>query len=650
MFKIRSLFVVLLLLVGTITGQYAFAQANIVENETNILYVNGATGNDKNAGTQAAPFATIQAAVTNAFAANKKGIGTNIQVAPGNYPEDLQINSYGNGSGKTSAPLTIQATTPGTVILDGADVITGWEAYDANAFAAPWTDAVSGCTLSSGWPTDLPSIILANEMVFVNGQPLTEVQTKSQLHQGTFMVSAATGQLVVYPFSGTNMQTAVVEATERQQVLHLLGSRNVVLRGLAFDRAASCLNVEGALIASSSNILLDNVQANWNNWGGIEITGTTNFTMQNSTTSFNGGLGVMGYEVQSGLFLNDEADYNDWRGAQAGFYDFGQGGVKFGRSHGVTVTGMIAYNNLAEGLWFDTDNMNVTVNNAVLVGNLVDNLKLEANEGPFTVQSNVLCNGGVGTLLIDSAGVTMTGNYLYGNGSYQGNLLHDQNGQVYLAGNPGGRTYTNFQTGATVTTQNTNVTLTGNTFADSGASQYLFNTYLGGSDWSAFASTFQSNNNVWYDAANLSAITVPGGKAQTLPGWQNYTGQDSGSTWAPVAASSACTVPAPSYVDFALLARNAVNFVPSYSMVNGTVAIPLQVESFGYGDVGLSVTGLPAGVTAQFSQSTIVSGNLTLTLQASSAVPAQTASVVVFGTSKSRVHSLALTVNITPAS
>lgn len=630
-----------------LTGR-AFAQANVIEDEPVTIYVNDQTGSDSNPGSSSQPVATIQQGINLAMVQVRNAIGADVLIAPGVYREAISVPAVWTG-----AALTVQAQTSGTVYVDAADVLTNGSPTGSGAYIYPWIDTVGGCTLPPGWITGMPPVVLANEMVFINGSHLSQVMSTSQLIPGTFYVNALAQEVEIYPTSGTNMATAQVIISDRRSTLTAIAAENVVFRGLVLQHAASCMNTDGANVSSSSNILFDHMQFRWNNWGAFGINVSSNITVQNSTMSYNGGLGFMGYQIQYGLFSNDEADYNNWRGEMVGFYDFAQGGFKFGRARNVTINGFRGYNNQAEGLWFDTDDESVTVNNSVLVGNATENLKLEANEGPITVTGNTLCSGGVGVMLMDSANVSLSNNYLYGNqsaGNIQtfGYLTTAQNGQVYLAGAQGGRSYLNSQTGAWVTTENRNLTFTNNTFVDSGSGQYLFNTYLSGYDWTDFLDSFYSTGNTWYDSSNSNSFRVPNGQTTSFGGWQNYTGQDYTSQWLSQNYSTACGVPAPVYPDFALLARNAVNFIQSYTMVNGALTIPLQVKSFGFGPVHLSARGLPQGVNAAFSSSSLVSGSSILTLTASSTAAAQRVPITIFGTAPNRTHSLTLWVKVNP--
>lgn len=236
----------------------------------------------------------------------------------------------------------------------------------------------------------------------------------------------------------------------------------------------------------------------------------------------------------------------------------------------------------------------------------------------------------------------MTGNVFYDNGGQS-----FQNAQLFLAGKSGGRLVKNWQTGASTNVYTKNLKLENNVIIGVGSNQYVFSTYLGGTDWSNFIYSLTSNNNHWYDSAKTSAFSVAGGHSTTLSGWRSLSRQDSSSVWA--SAPSSCGVPSPAYPDFQLLGHNAASYVSGYTMSKGTLSIPLQIRSFRYGTVRLSVTGLPSGVSGSFSASSLVSGNSTLTLRATSSAAYETVPVTIVGVSGSRVHTLTVKVAVRPA-
>lgn len=632
-------FLAILLATLSVAGPLARSQANVNENQTTIVYVDGKSGSDSNAGTSSAPLKSIQAAVSKANANNQKKIGTKVIVNAGVYRETVSIEPVSNQS---TVPLTIQAAVTGTAIIAGSDLLSGWspDSGYAGAYTTNWTPQNGTCALPSGWPTSVPSIALHTEMIFVNGIPLTQVASYAQLRQGTFFINETYDTLHIWPSAGTNVQTAVVEAATRPKTISVVGRSNIVLRGLVFRHAASCMNNSGATVTTSSNVLIDSVQALWNNWGGLGLFASSNFTVQNSIASYNGGIGFQGDEDQNALYSFNETDYNNWRGAQAAFYEWGMGGTKLFEMRNTTVQNHFSYNNQAEGLWFDTDNKNITIDDATLVGNVTAALQIERDEGPITLENSLLCSSGVGVNLLTSEQVAITNNTFYNNGG-----TNKYQAQIYLAGQAGGIEITDFLTGQTYDLFTKGLVLTGNSFVDGAAGQNVFGTYVSGSDWTDFTTTLNAGNNVWYDPSVANSFKIEDGKLVNLAGWQTVTGTDYTSKWASPAAPLAefCAVPTSSFADFNVNVDSG-----NYTMSAGKVVSTIHMNSFGFGSVNLSLTGLPAGVTASISNPNLVSGVATLTLSASTSAANQTLPLTLWAVSGSRVHSATFNVHVVP--
>ncbi len=642
--KFRTLLIIFLIAAAATSCNYVFAQANVSENESVTLYVNAQSGSDSDPGTYSRPLKTIQAAVAKALINNSHGAGTRIQVAPGVYHELVNI---GYSYGMTGAPITIEASTTGTAIIDAADVLTGIRSDGNGLYTARWKDDVYPCALPPGWPTDLPPITERREMLFVNGVPLTQVLSPEQGRAGTFWINQQYGTVDIWAPTGIDLNTAQVEIANRANTLTVQGRSNMVFRGLVFQHAASCMNQSGVEVFSSRNILFDHVQATWNNWSGLDISGSSYITVQYSIGSYNGGAGLSGFHDLYSLFQSNETDYNNWRGGMGGLYDFSQSGTKLMGMHSAQVLGQLAYNNLAQGLWFDTDNEDVTINDAILSGSLLSNLQLEASQGPITLENSSLCSAGEdGVVATDAENVTMTGNHFYNNGG----TVPFLNGQLYLAGAPDGRYFTDWQTGQTLHTTNSNMKLEGNTLTSVGPQQFVFNTYLSGTQWDEFANSLQSGNNHWSNSSQPTDFIVQYGRHENLSGWQNVTGQDLSSYWVSyIAAPWNCAPPRPAYPDFNVYAHNSAAFLPAYYMGGGHVAINIGVNSFDFGLVQLSVKGLPAGVSAYFSRSSLYSGISVLTLKATTWAKWETVPVTVFAVSGSRVHTVTFSVAVRPS-
>jgi hypothetical protein len=632
---LTSFLLILLTSVGT-SGIRVYAQAHVVENQTTYLYVDAANGNDSNSGTVTSPYKTIQAAINKSSTLNRASVGSKVIINPGIYREIVNLSSYN----VTSAPLTVQAATTGTAIISASEVLTGWTQESPSVYSTNWATDLGLCAIPNGWPTNFAPIARRSELVFVDGAPLTETMAYSELVPGTFFVDESANKMYISPSSSTNMSTAVVEAAVRKQTLTMTGRTNVVLRGLVFRHAANCMNSSSASINGSTNVLVDSVQALSNNWGGIGIFNSTNVTAQNSVASFNGGVGFTSTKDQSALFSFNESDYNNWRGAQAAYYDWAMGGTKFFQMRTVTVQNHFSFNNQAQGLWFDTDNKNILIDNATLSGNVQAALQIERNEGPITIQNSHLCYSGQGINVLTSAALSVKNNTFYSNSGtnkYQADL--------YLAGQTGGIAITDWQTGQSYNLVTTGMVLSGNTFQGTSTGQLNFGTYLSGTDWTSFWTTLQTGNNTWYNAATPNAFKIPNGKTVNLAGWQSAISSDYSSTWAQPATSpvAACTAPTPALADFSLNVDNR-----AYTMSSGKATVNINLSSFGDGPVSLRVTGVPSGVGASLSRQTLVSGSASLTFTSSLAAVAQNVPITIWASGGSRVHSVTFYLQVSP--
>jgi len=627
------------LAVLAITGSRAHSQASVTENQSTYIYVDASKGSDSNSGSSSAPLKTIQAAVNKANTNNQKKIGTKVIVNPGVYRETVSINPVSNQS---TVPLTVQAASVGTAIIAASDVVKNWSADPSHsgAYEAPFTETSGTCALPSGWPTNFNVISRHTEMVFVNGVPLTQVMSTGQMLPGTFYQDEGANFLHIWPASGTNMSTATVEAAKRQKTLSIVGRSNIVIRGLVLRHAANCINTSGATVSSSSNILIDQVQANWNNWGGLSVSGGGNITVQNSIASHNGGVGFQATKSQNTLYNFNETDYNNWRGAQAAFYDWGMGGFKLFQMRNTTVQNHYSYNNQAQALWFDTDNKNMTVTNATLVGSVQAALQIERNEGPITVQNSLFASSGSGINILTSQNLTIKNNSFYNNGA-----TNKYQAQLYLAGSKNGIDIKDWQTGQSYHLVTKNTVLSGNSIVAGASGQNVFGTYLSGADWSDFANSLNASNNTWYDPSTANSFKVVNGKMVNLSGWQSTVGTDYSSKWASPGSSLASAAAAPK-TDFADFAVNLDS--GNYTMSSAKVVATARVNSYGYGTVSLKMTGLPSGVSASISNGSLTSGVATITLTAAKSAANQTVPVTLWAVSGSRVHTVTFNLHVVP--
>ena len=635
--------------IGTIAGTLlaalflspcAWGQATVDESlETAFIYVDP-NGSDSNPGTQALPLQTIGKAAQIAIANNQNGIGTRVTINPGTYRESILMAPTPTD---TSLPITFEAATNGTVIDSGSVLYTGWQPYSGNTsiFTNAWPNQWGLCPANPTGPLE-QDIVLRREMVIVNGTHLTQVLSLTEMLPGTFYADEAGATIYVWPPAGTDMSTATVEVPTLDSLFSIFSRNDIVLRGLTFQYSNGCRTSPAVTVSgSAANILFDTDSFVWNNSLGLSILNpASNFTVQNSVANHNGVVGFHSFEAKNGLWQSDQASYNNWRGVQGAYYAWNRSGANFYSEHNSTYTGLTVLFNQTHGIHWDTDNANITASSILASQNLLNAVFTEKNEGPLTISSSNLCDSNIGVntqylyggslTLRNSEFVTLTGS----------TLLNSGISQVNVQGQAGGISITNWETGQAYNLVTQNLTLTQNVIEGTASSQQVFSdSYLDGSDWTAFQTTLASNNNTWWNASNTSAFLVPSpnpGTSLSFSGWQSATGQDSSSTFAapPGSPGAACSVTpeAPDY--WFIIDNGSQTLTPAGTAVFNVSVIPFSFS----GTVNLSFDGINEvpGLSATLSPATInTSGTSALTIAASTATAPGTYPVTILANSGS---------------
>jgi len=155
------------------------------------VYFVATTGSDQAAGTFQAPFQTIQRAASVARP------GDLVLIEGGTYAETVTPAK----SGTLAKPITFAAYDNQTVVISGADPITGWSSD-------------SGSIYQASMPWDLGA---GTNQVFVDGQPLNEARwpaTSLDLSDPTY---ADADNVTATIASGTNASTATLTDTALTQ-------------------------------------------------------------------------------------------------------------------------------------------------------------------------------------------------------------------------------------------------------------------------------------------------------------------------------------------------------------------------------------------------------------------------------------------------
>lgn len=642
------------LLCAAMLSHFASAQANVNESlELYSFWVDASVGSDSNPGTQALPFKTISYAASQAVANNQAGKGTHVWINDGTYRESISLTG---SKSDTSLPITFEATNHGKAIVSGSILYTEWATYSGNSsiYTSSWNNNWGLCATVTGCDPGTypqPNIMLRQEVVAVNGTVLTEVLSIGQMQTATFYVDTTNKLIYVWPPSKTDMTTASVEVASEPTLLSLSGKSNIVVRGLVFQYANSCrsnpaVSVGGTASISPTNILFDSDTFQWNNGQALAIDNpTTYFTVENSSAVHNGDSGFQSYETQYGLWQNDLAAYNNWRGAQGAYYACNVAGFHPWAAHNDTLSGFTTQYNQSYGIHWDDDNVSISGSGLIASENLLSGLFIEKDPGPVAISSSYVCNqtspiSGAGFAVRNSESVSFTNGVIYNNAA----------AQIAVIGQAGGIQVSDWLTGTTYNLITQDLVNTGNIIEGTASNQLLFSdASLNGADWTTFLLGFNSNNNTWWNPDNSTGefvVPVPSfSTSESLAGWQTTTLADLNSTFAQPAGSpqTACAVSADANDYWLIASANTATMDDSGQATFTFTVMPLHNFS---GNVKFTVDGVTEvpGLSASSMSTISISGTGTLTITGASTTAPGTYPITVIGNSGNHTHTV--TVNL----
>ncbi|MDP7348904.1 MAG: right-handed parallel beta-helix repeat-containing protein, partial [Phycisphaeraceae bacterium] len=320
-----------------------------------VLYVDHrhAAAADENVGTDAAPLKTINGA------ARKVKPGDLVIVRRGVYRETVVTKIGGEGEGSR---VTFRAEPKHQAIVDGADVITGFEAvanrpgiYLRKNTTPMWPRFVAKEWAATAFST-------CREQTYVDGQLLRQVLRMDDLQPGTFFAEVhgdhGPRDLYVQLESNADPNQHRVEYTTRQRLWEC-PAPYVTIEGFVLQHALTNRRPSAAVLPGPHALLADNV-IQWANGHGVAIRATAKY--RGNILQHNGSLGGAG-GGENVLFEGNVVRHNNWRRFGTGIYGWEEGGVKFVGLSSSTVRGNDVYRNDGSGLWFDMRCGDVIVEN-----------------------------------------------------------------------------------------------------------------------------------------------------------------------------------------------------------------------------------------------------------------------------------------------
>jgi hypothetical protein len=491
---------------------------NLGQNDSNVsetIYVDSEKGIDANSGiSREKPLKTIRGAIKRALMAYSNGSSTRIRIAPGTYREFVQISGKGLASGPR---IAIEATVPGTVIVSGADAWTDWRKSEGSPgeYTHTWYSLGGQCKVPPHWPEDINEIVLRREMVIVDQNPMRQVLSRAELVPGTFFVDDSGGLLYLRVAPEQDLSRAMVEVAVRPKLLSDDGLSGLLINGITFEKASTCLPGAAVQFFNTSDSRIENCTFRWNNFHGLELHGVSNVTVKRVVATHNGGAGFHGFQLKNVIYEDDEASYNNWRGASGHFFFWDVAGAKLMWAHGVSVTRFQAFSNQSVGLWFDTDDRDVVVSGSNLSQNSYSGLFLEANQGPIRIEDTRICsNGAEGLRILNSEKVSIQNSILYGN----------KITQMFLDGRVKSRNGNDWETHEPFAVSTKDFSLAGNTIVATEANQLLMSALSADSGVAtAFINSLSSGKNTWFSPQPAAfKLEVQGDKLGQPLGWESW--------------------------------------------------------------------------------------------------------------------------------
>jgi hypothetical protein len=471
-------------------------------------------GSDNNPGTVDLPLSTISAAADLAVRLRHTGFSTKVLISPGVYREQVTLSSPNQ---KRDVPIIFEAKEPGKTVISGSDIWTDWRMKREHIYVHSWPFKWGLAPYPRGWEghVKLDPIVRRREMVFINGTPLEQTLSLSTLRANSFFVSEDTGELYVYPPSGTNLSDARVEVALRSGLFLVTASDNIALKGMIFEHDTTAVQGSAVLFSNSNHILIEDCIFRWNTWTGLGFSNVRSVTVRRSSANNNGGAGWTAWRVKNMLSENSETSFNNWRGERGGFLGWGIAGFKHLQMHGAIYRNHISQGNRTRGVWFDFDNTDIVLEGSRLCGNLGDGIDIEASQGPITIKdSRINDNSGSGIFSTNSQRVRIENSFI------QRNKI----AQIRIAGNAE-REVNNWETKEAILLRVDHWALR-NSLLEGTADGFLLETVR----WPHFFESLVSDRNVWIGTTTQKGFKVDR-KVLTFPEWQELTKQEANSNF-----------------------------------------------------------------------------------------------------------------------
>jgi len=334
------------------------------------------SASDNGEGRQNEPFETISAALTHPDLAP----GDTVLISRGIYRESLIAPIGGSSDARR---LVIKARPGHEVIVSGAVPV-----------GEPDQRMDSLWVLNNYVPLDFygfgESTRYDRELVIADGAALRPVFDPSELVPGTFLVERASRTRARILMNTGSSDTPHLELARHGSLFRpgheyapcgedgTPGWYHII--GITFRHAANQAQT-GAVCTGTAGTILQQVRVEWSRGAGIEVIGR-HHRLIDVKSNYHGQIGINGRCIYCSL-TDVESSYNNRAGHDA-FWE--AGGGKWTGSRNVRFLRYTAEGNDGPGLWFDGDNIDLSVAFSRFTDNLAAGLFIELNSEGVTVE------------------------------------------------------------------------------------------------------------------------------------------------------------------------------------------------------------------------------------------------------------------------
>lgn len=362
------------------------------------------SGSDSAAGSPVAPVRTIGRAIALVPS------GGTVVLRGGTYRESVLIE------GKT---VTLQSYPNEAVWLDGSVPVTGWVGDGTTWRKDGWTARFDHSpTYTQGAPdstkpywqfvnTTTHPMAAHPDQVFIDGEPLVQVQKRSQVTAGTFFLDEVTSKLYI----GTNPSAHAVDASTNYKAMTIRGGPSVV-RGIGIRRFSPSVFHMGAITVEAPGVRFENVVIRDSSTTGISLQ-RTDISLDRMTILRSGMLGIHARyadRVKVLSVLSTENNSEHFNIAPV------SGGAKLGSTRGVTIRNSSFSGNYGHGFWEDLSCYDSIITGSSFSDNVGTGLFLEISAKAVVADNLLARNQEFGIKVNNTSNVEVWNNTFVGNG------------------------------------------------------------------------------------------------------------------------------------------------------------------------------------------------------------------------------------------